>query len=294
MTVRQGCAQVTLITHAAQVLHSIAGSCRKPSSASQLLVQHLRVLCVQVVVQLAQGTASLAQDQVQALLPNGYTCYPCYTGSNEQCGCVMPLKQAPKASESVVHCSSKCKAAGTCCMHAVGCAQACKAPQCTAHGVTQDSGCNALVQSLRARGYNGIVLVQFPIKLDPVHNVSRKKSGSKHGTGGQYSNETYKLDIALVKSSADGLVAVEMQGSSHNRSSARLADAAKQQAAKQAGVALHHAYAEQWQALGHGRQSGVQDAVVGSKRARRVRGQMHAADQDALCAEILADLGHTP
>lgn len=247
---------------------------------------------MQVVGQMAQNSASSSQDQVlQALMPAGYTCYPCFSGSNEPCGCVMPLKQKPKASESVVHCSSKCKAAGLCCMQAVGCGQACKAPQCTAHGVTQDSGCNALVQMLKVRGYSGSVIVQFPIKLDPVHNVSRKKPGCKYGTGGQYSNETYKLDIALLCASTASLVAVEMQGTSHGRSSAQVADAAKEQAAKLAGIELHYAYAEHWK---DNQDVGVQGGVAGSRRAKRCRGQMHAADQESLCTQVLASLGYTP
>ena len=243
---------------------------------------------------MAQGLASIDQELLQALLPQDYTLFSCYTGSNEPCGCLMPLKHKPRVDRAVVHCSSKCKAAGTCCKTTVGCAQACSSPQCSAHGVTQDSGCNALVERLRVHGFNGNVIVQFPLKFDPVHNVSRKKNGSKHGAGGQYSQEVYKLDIVLVRAGAHGLVAVEMQGSSHKRSSAAMIDAAKEQAAKAAGIALHHADAEQWQTVAHKKAQGVHDCSVGSKRARRPRGHMHADDQETLCAEILAALKRAP
>ena len=239
-------------------------------------------------VQMDQGAPA---DLQSVQLPENYKWYHCYRGDDMLCGCVKPLKDKPKAERTVVHCSTAFKAlgAGHCTHNTSGCGAACKTPQCSAHGVCKDSGTDVLLQSLAQHGYGRSIIVQWPVKLDPVHNTSRKPAGSKHGTGGQFGNDTCYLDVVLVKHDGTSLVAVEMQGGSHGRTCAKVKDAAKENAAKFVGIDCFHADADDWQSLAGGSMpAAVQQRSSG--RARKPRTQMHAEVQTNVSLELMPSL----
>ena len=182
-------------------------------------------------------------------LPQGYKLFRCHDRDGALCGCVAAHKRKPTPSTGGPE------------------------PQCRAHGAFAALGAAAMLSAVRARGYAGPVVTEWPLQLLPQQNLSRaapartgrirKKSKVRNsathssvvdsmpdeqarrlngtgtnGNGGQYkSGHNRKIDIALFSDHAK--LALELNGKEHNVVWAQRNDGSKAAAARLSGFMVH-------------------------------------------------------